>query len=147
MGAIFFASRYGKNFDADVKKWRYFSLVSYNLSMFIEVSCLVIPQYFLAIASFANIGKNVSFMLSSASRSAINLRFAKENNIADIQGKSVSQYILSSMMGYGLGISLTKIISVTEPFQIIPVFIGLTIIQAWTTHSSQKCVEEIHMNN
>jgi len=84
MGAIFFASRYGKNFDADVKKWRYFSLVSYNLSMFIEISCLLIPQYFLAIASFANIGKNVSFMLSSASRSAIHLRFAKENNIADI---------------------------------------------------------------
>lgn len=90
MGAILFAARFGKNLDADIKKWRFFSLFAINISTFIEVSALAFPQFFLLIASIANIGKNVSFMLSSASRSAIMLRFAKQNNIGDIQGKSVS---------------------------------------------------------
>ena len=82
--------------------------------MFIEVSALAFPKFFLLIASLANVGKNISFMLSSASRSAIHLRFAKQNNIADIQGKSVSQYIASNLLGYGLGIALSSVISVTE---------------------------------
>lgn len=90
MGAILFAAKFGKNFDADVKKWRFFSLVAINISTFMEIAVLAFPQFFLLIASVANIGKNISFMLSSASRSAIHLRFAKQNNIADIQGKSVS---------------------------------------------------------
>lgn len=64
--------------------------MSINVANFMEIAVLVYPQFFLLIASFANIGKNISFMLSSASRSAIHLRFAKQNNIADIQGKSVS---------------------------------------------------------
>lgn len=77
MGAIFFAAKFGKNFDADVKKWRFYSLVSINVSNFMEIAVLAFPQYFLLIASTANVGKNISFMLSSASRSAIHLRFAK----------------------------------------------------------------------
>jgi hypothetical protein len=32
----------------------------------------------------------VCFLLSSASRASINVRFAKRNNIGDISGKSVS---------------------------------------------------------
>ena len=85
-----FASRFGQNFDADIKKWRYLSIVVLNLAFWIEITALAYPQHFLAIASLANVGKNICFMLSSASRASINLRFAKSNNIADIQGKSVS---------------------------------------------------------
>ena len=79
-----FASRFGKNFDADIKKWRFMSIVVLNLAFWIEITALAMPQYFLAIASLSNVGKNICFMLSSASRASINLRFAKANNIADI---------------------------------------------------------------
>lgn len=147
MGAILFAAKFGKNFDADVKKWRFFSLLSINVSMFIEVSALAFPQFFLLIASLANIGKNVSFMLSSASRSAIHLRFAKQNNIADIQGKSVSQYIASNLLGYGLGMALSQVISVTDLSQVVPCFVALSGVQAITTQKSNKYIEEIFLNN
>jgi len=66
------------------------SIAVLNLSFWIEITTLAFPQYFLLIASLANVGKNVCFMLSSASRAGINVRFAKANNIADIQGKSTS---------------------------------------------------------
>jgi glutamate N-acetyltransferase/amino-acid N-acetyltransferase len=90
LGAILFASKFGKNFDADIKKFRFLSILALNISLWIEITTLVFPQHFLIIASLANMGKNICFMLSSASKASINLRFAKQNNLADIQGKAVS---------------------------------------------------------
>ena len=38
----------------------------------------------------ANVGKNICWLLASASRGSINMRFAKRNNMGDISGKAVS---------------------------------------------------------
>lgn len=83
-GAIAFAAKFGKNFDADIKKFRFMSIVVLNIAMWIEITTLAYPAYFLAIASIANVCKNICFMLSSASRASINYSFAKSNNIADL---------------------------------------------------------------
>ena len=85
-----FASRYGRNFDEDIKKWRFMAMVAMNVAIYIEIMTLRFPNYFLALASVANIGKNICFLLASASRASINVKFAKRNNIGDISGKSVS---------------------------------------------------------
>jgi len=77
LGAIIFASRYGKNFDADIKKFRFMSIFALNFALWIEITTLAFPQHFLIIASLANMGKNICYMLSSASRASINLRFSK----------------------------------------------------------------------
>ena len=61
-----------------------------NISIYIEVMALAFPHLFLFLASTANAGKNICFLLASASRAQINLRFAKTNNVGDISGKSVS---------------------------------------------------------
>lgn len=65
------------------------------------------------LASIANVGKNVCFLLSSASRASINVRFAKRNNVGDISGKSTSQFTASTLIGVGLGLMLSKIINIT----------------------------------
>jgi hypothetical protein len=90
LGAILFASRYGRNFDEDIKKWRFMAQAALNFSIYIEILTLKFPNHFLALASLANIGKNICFLLSAASRASINVQFAKRNNIGDISGKSVS---------------------------------------------------------
>ena len=53
-----FASRYGKKFDADIKKWRFMSILVLNWAFWIEITALLKPQWFLLIASLANVGKN-----------------------------------------------------------------------------------------
>ena len=35
LGAILFAGRYGKNFDTDIKKWRFMSIFTLNLALWI----------------------------------------------------------------------------------------------------------------
>lgn len=66
------------------------AMVAMNVAIYIEILTLRFPNYFLALASVANIGKNICFLLASASRASINVKFAKRNNIGDISGKSVS---------------------------------------------------------
>lgn len=65
-------------------------MLAWNLSIYIEIMTLKFPSHFLFLASLANVGKNICFLLASASRGSINMRFAKRNNMGDISGKSVS---------------------------------------------------------
>lgn len=86
-------------------------------------------------------------MLSSASRASINLKFAKNNNIADIQGKSVSQFTFSTLLGVGIGLTLTNIIDITSLYHLVPTFLCFTAVQAVSTHISTKIVDETYLHN
>ena len=90
LGGIFYASKYGSNFDEDIKKWRFMAIISLNAGILIEVLTLNFPSHFLVLASIANMIKSIGFIMSSAARASINLQMAKSNNIGDIAGKSVS---------------------------------------------------------
>ena len=68
IGAIFFASRYGGFFDEDIKKWRFFAMFTLNMAILIEIMTLKFPHLFLLLASTANMGKNVCFLMAAATR-------------------------------------------------------------------------------
>lgn len=142
-----FASRYGKNFDEDIKKWRFLAQVALNIAIYIDILTLKYPHHFLLLASIANVGKNVCFLLSSASRASINVRFAKMNNIGDISGKSVSQFTASTLVGVGLGLFLSKVIDITVISQLYPVFFVLTAVNVGASYMSVKVIDEVHLNN
>ena len=114
LGGILFASRYGRNFDEDIKKWRFMAMVALNISIYIEILTLKFPDHFLLLASLANVGKNICFLLASASRASINMQFSKNNNIGDISVKSVSQFTASSLFGLGLGLILSKTFNIAS---------------------------------
>lgn len=54
VGCIMFAGRYGANFDEDIKKWRFMSILALNLAIYIEITTLMYPEHFLILASLAN---------------------------------------------------------------------------------------------
>ena len=87
-------------------------MLALNISIYIEIMTLQFPTYFLALASTANIGKNICFLLAAASRASINVRFARRNNMGDISGKAVSQFTTSSLLGMCLGTVLTQVINI-----------------------------------
>ncbi len=88
-------------------------MMTLNVAILIELMTLKYPHLFLLLASTANTGKNICFLMAAASRAQINMRFAKQNNIADIAGKSVSIFTSSSLVGMGIGIALSKIIDIS----------------------------------
>ena len=142
-----FASRYGSNFDEDIKKWRFLALFALNLSIYIEIMTLKFPQHFLALASLANVGKNICFLLAAASRASINLRFAKQNNVGDIAGKAVSQFTTTSLLGMALGTLLTKCIDISSIPHLVPTFLGLSAINMFTAYKTAGMIDEVNLNN
>jgi hypothetical protein len=118
-----------------------------NISIYIEVMALAFPGYFLLLASTANAGKNICFLLASASRAQINLRFAKRNNVGDISGKSVSQFTTSSIVGMFLGSTLTSFINVSSLSSLIPTFFVLSCINMYASLRSAQVIDETYLNN
>ena len=43
MGGILFASKYGQNFDSDIKKWRFMSLFCFNMALWVDITTLAYP--------------------------------------------------------------------------------------------------------
>ena len=75
---------------------------------------LAFPQYFLALASIANAGKNICFLTAGASRASMNMKFAKRNNIGDIVGKQTNVYTTTSLMGMAVGSMMTNFIDISQ---------------------------------
>jgi hypothetical protein len=100
----FGGSAVNNRFDAEPKRWRMLSSIALDSAMFLELLTPLVPQYFLPIASVANIGKNISFLAASASRATIHKSFAVHENLADVTAKAGSQTIAASMIGTGLGV-------------------------------------------
>jgi hypothetical protein len=61
-GGVLFASFVNNKFDSSPKQWRMLSACALECSSFIEMCTLLCPQYFLLLASVANIGKVVSVL-------------------------------------------------------------------------------------
>lgn len=65
------ASKMGRKFDPDAKRWRFRASLIYALGNGLEVSTYLHPQYFLVLAMLANSCKQMSMLTSSATRNAL----------------------------------------------------------------------------
>ena len=66
---------------ADPKRWRMVSAISLDCANLVEVITPLFPSLFLPLASLANVGKNISWLASSASRAGIHGSFALSGNL------------------------------------------------------------------
>jgi len=127
VGGMIFASVVNNRFDADPKRWRLISSLALDFSNLLEILSPLIPGYFLIIASIANIGKNISWLAASASRAAIHKSYIRKENLADVTAKAGSQTIAASMIGTGLGISISAFIG-SNWLGIAGCFAGLSFV-------------------
>jgi hypothetical protein len=111
LGGVLFASVVNNKFDADPKRWRLLATIAMDAASFLEMLTPMMPGYFLAVASVANVGKNISFLAASASRAAIHRSFTLQENLADVTAKTGSQFIVSSLLGTSLGVTLSSFVA------------------------------------
>jgi len=74
------ASRMGRKFDPDAKRWRFRASLIYALGNGLEVCTYLRPRYFLVLAMLANSCKQMSMLTSSATRNAIYNSFRRVDN-------------------------------------------------------------------
>ena len=109
------ASRMGRKFDPDAKRWRFRSAFVFAAGNGLEVATYVFPQLFLVFATVANCCKQVSMLTSSATRNALynSFRDGKRENIGDITAKGEAQIAVVDLLGIASGVSLSRAVGVS----------------------------------
>lgn len=91
-------------------------------------------------------GKNICWLLAAASRASINMQFAKQNNIGDLAGKSVSQFTASTLIGVGIGLAISKLCNIGSLYTLIPVFSVMTVGNILCSYLSINVLDEVYFN-
>ena len=105
---MLWASRMGRSFDADAKRWRFRSSLLYAAGSGLEVATFACPPLFLLFATVATCLKQVSMLTSTATRNAIYRSFIRPDsttdNIGDITAKGEAQIAVVDLLGMIVGI-------------------------------------------
>ncbi|GMH46827.1 hypothetical protein TrRE_jg11711, partial [Triparma retinervis] len=128
---MLWASKMGRKFDPDAKRWRFRSSLLYSLGNLMEIITYIYPPLFLLLATGANCLKQVSMLTSSSTRNALYQSFKDPNreNIGDITAKGEAQISVVDLLGMASGILLTGVVgtSVTRVMSVFVVLQGLEI--------------------
>jgi len=107
---LIWASKMGRKFDSDAKRWRFRSSLLYALGNGFEIITYIFPSLFLLLATCANAFKQVSMLTSSATRTSIYNSFRTRENIGDITAKGEAQISVVDLLGIASGVCLSRFI-------------------------------------
>lgn len=137
------ASRMGNRFDADAKRWRMRSALSFAMGNGLEIATYAVPSLFLVLATLANCCKQVSMLTSSSTRSSIfnAFRDGTRENIGDITAKGEAQVAIVDLMGIASGVSLSKLVVGTSVRSILLVFLLLQALELLCVYRQLRTVQ------
>jgi hypothetical protein len=111
------------------------------------------PAYFLLLASVSNIGKNIGWLASSATRAAMHKSFTKFDHLGDITAKAGAQGTAAGLLGTGLGVGLSYLISSStasasaiDPTTLFFVFAPLSLINLGASYLANLSVVTRSLN-
>jgi len=137
---LVWASYMGRKFDSDAKRWRFRSSIVYAIGNAMEIITYVQPQFFLLYATLANCFKQISFLTSSSTRTAIYNSFRTAENIADITAKGEAQVAVVDLLGILAGVLLSSAVGM-QVKNVVGVYSLLQIIEIFCLHRMINAVE------
>ncbi|KAL1219080.1 Protein root UVB sensitive 4 [Cardamine amara subsp. amara] len=115
-------------FDTNLKRVRFSTSVLFSLSIGVELMTPVFPQYFLLLASIANIAKQISLSCYLATGSAVHRSFAVADNLGEVSAKAQIQTVCFDNLGLLLAVLLNMLfqnnqrLQASLPFILYPIF-------------------------
>lgn len=152
-GGIALITLLGSRLDSQARFLRFHATILFLIGSLLEFSipfaCSSLnyssSSVFLLLASAANVLKNVSWMVNSATRAHFMKHFALRGNLGDLTGKAASQMTLASLVGTGLGL-----LAIKGQFMVsglIPVIWSLSaVLGIFSTHRSCKSALSRQLN-
>ena len=144
---LFWASRMGRRFDSDAKRWRFRASLVYALGNYLEIITYVNPSLFLLWATIANSCKQVAMLTSSATRTSLynSFRDGKRENIADITAKGEAQIAIVDLVGIAVGVSMSKFIG-TSIKSVLSSYVILQVLEIFCLFHQIQGIEYKVMN-
>ncbi|KAF5463884.1 hypothetical protein F2P56_014011 [Juglans regia] len=115
-------------FDTNLKRVRFSTSVIFTLSIGVELLTPAFPQYFLLLASVANIAKQISLASYLATNTAVHRSFAIGDNLGEVSAKAQIQTVCFDNLGLLLAALLNMLLKNSPrllaglPFVIYPIF-------------------------
>jgi len=144
IGKLSVATQFGRQFDADIKRFRFISSVVYDMSAGVEIMTPLFPKQFLLLATCANIGKSIGVTTANVVRAPIQVSFSLQSNLADIAARTSAQQVVSDNLGLALAVAITAAVRnlpkvrTTLPFVLYPILSGIDL---FCIHKELKCVQ------
>ncbi|KAG7341818.1 Vitamin B6 photo-protection and homoeostasis domain containing protein [Nitzschia inconspicua] len=144
---LVWASRMGRRFDSDAKRWRFRASLVYALGNYLEIVTYINPALFLLWATAANSCKQVAMLTSSATRTALynSFRDGKRENIADITAKGEAQIAVVDLIGIWFGVSLSKVVG-TSVRSVLCTYVVLQVVEIFLLFQEIRSVQFTVMN-
>jgi len=135
------ASKMGRKFDPDAKRWRYRSSLLFAIGNGLEVLTFIYPLWFLILATCANACKQMSMLTSSATRNALynSFRDGSRENIGDITAKGEAQIAIVDLLGIMSGVCLSRTIGISVK-SVLAVWITLQVLEVTCVYKSIRAV-------
>nr|XP_011465444.1 PREDICTED: protein root UVB sensitive 4 [Fragaria vesca subsp. vesca] len=120
-------------FDTNLKRVRFSTSVLFTLSIGVELLTPAYPQYFLLLASLANVAKQISLACYIATSSAVHRSFAIADNLGELSAKAQIQTVCFDNLGLLLAALLNMLLKnnprlqTSLPFVIYPIFSALDL--------------------
>lgn len=111
-----------------------------HLATLLELLTPLFPHLFVYSASLSNIGKNVSWLATGATRAAINKTFLLGDNLGDLTAKSGAQSTAAGLIGTGLGVLLSYFMPSSHPFALVAAFTPIAALNTYAIYASCKSV-------
>ncbi|KAH8503460.1 hypothetical protein H0E87_014656 [Populus deltoides] len=105
-------------FDTNLKRVRFTTSVLFSLSIGIELLTPTFPQYFLLLATLANIAKQISLACYLATGSAVHRSFAIADNIGEVSAKAQIQTVSFDNLGLMLAALLNMLFKNNQRFSL-----------------------------
>ena len=144
-GTLLFGRAMAHNFDVASKSWYLAASAKLNLAMGLEIATFIFPAHFLPIAAAANAVKGLAWMAGGSSRSAFNVAFATDHNIADVTAKATSQTICTSLLGTSVGLGLAAAVG-QGAGAAFACYAALAAVHLWSGYKSVQCVPLTTLN-
>ena len=146
LGKLSVATNFGREFDSDVKRFRFTSSVVYDCASLVEMLTPFYPKKFLLLATVANVGKSVGITTANVVRAPIQRSFALEENLAEITAKTSAQQVLADNLGLGLAVvatSFTGKIASANARLVLPLvaFVPLAFTDLYCIYRELKAVQ------
>lgn len=151
-GGIALVSLLGSRLDSQARLLRFHSTLLFLFGSLLEFSiplaCSQSPlspsMTFLILASTANILKNVSWMVVSATRAHFMKHLALRGNLGDLTGKAASQMTLASLLGTAFGLTVLK--SFNSPIYLFATWFINALVSVYSTHRACKVAVSSQLN-
>lgn len=145
LGTLLFGRAMAHNFDVASRTWYAGASIKLNVAMALEITTFAFPHYFIALGALANAIKGLAWMAGGSSRSAFNVAFAIDRNIADITAKATSQTICTSLAGTMIGMGAASVVGQSLPAA-AACFSSFAAFHIWTAVKSARVVPLATLN-